>query len=84
MKVGREFAAAGVVDGKIYVLGGCVVDSWARSVNWAEVFDPDTGLWAPVPSPIEVREKWMPASAVVEGRVYAMAGRGGVDRKSVG
>ncbi|XP_027077473.1 F-box/kelch-repeat protein SKIP6-like isoform X1 [Coffea arabica] len=78
MKVGREFAAAGVVDGKIYVLGGCVVDSWARSVNWAEVFDPDTGLWAPVPSPIEVREKWMHASAVVEGRVYAMADRGGV------
>ncbi|CDP12899.1 unnamed protein product [Coffea canephora] len=62
MMVGREFAAAGVVNGKIYVLGGCLVDSWA------EVFDPDTGLWAPVPSPIEVRENGMHASAVVEGR----------------
>ncbi|KAK3009739.1 hypothetical protein RJ639_014536 [Escallonia herrerae] len=78
MRVGREFAAAGVVGGKIYVLGGCVVDNWARSMNWAEVFDPVSGSWAAVASPIEVRDKWMHASAVVGGRVYAMADRGGV------
>ncbi|XP_047269965.1 F-box/kelch-repeat protein SKIP6-like isoform X2 [Capsicum annuum] len=78
MRIGREFAAAGVVNGKIYVMGGCVVDNWARSMNWAEVFDPVTGLWTALPSPIEVRDKWMHASAVVGGRVYAMADRGGV------
>ncbi|XP_021736638.1 F-box/kelch-repeat protein SKIP6-like [Chenopodium quinoa] len=78
MRVGREFAASGVIDGKIYVLGGCVVDNWARSMNWAEVFDPISGLWKPVRSPIEVKEKWMHASAVVDGRLYAMADRGGV------
>ncbi|XP_059308017.1 F-box/kelch-repeat protein SKIP6-like [Lycium ferocissimum] len=78
MRVCREFAAAGVVDEKIYVLGGCVVDNWARSMNWAEVFDPKTGLWTALPSPIEVRDKWMHASAVVGGRMYAMADRGGV------
>lgn len=78
MRIGREFAAAGVVNGKIYVMGGCVVDNWARSMNWAEVFDPLTGLWAALPSPIEVRDKWMHASAVVGDRVYAMADRGGV------
>ncbi|XP_057969922.1 F-box/kelch-repeat protein SKIP6 [Malania oleifera] len=78
MRVGREFAAAGVVAGKVYVIGGCVVDSWARSANWAEVFDPDLGSWAGVPSPVEVKEKWMHASAVVGNRIFAMADRGGV------
>ncbi|KAL2907227.1 F-box/kelch-repeat protein SKIP6 [Bienertia sinuspersici] len=78
MRVGREFAASGVINGKIYVLGGCVVDNWARSLNWAEVFDPVSGTWATVPSPIEVKEKWMHATGVVEGRMYAMADRGGV------
>ncbi|KAI4317197.1 hypothetical protein L6164_025088 [Bauhinia variegata] len=78
MRVGREFAAAGVIDGKIYVMGGCVADTWARSTNWAEVLDPATGRWSTVPSPVEVREKWMHASAVVDDKFYAMADRGGV------
>ncbi|XP_043694653.1 F-box/kelch-repeat protein SKIP6-like [Telopea speciosissima] len=37
MCVGREFATVDVLNGKIYVMGGCLVDSWARSTNWAEV-----------------------------------------------
>ncbi|KAM3337515.1 F-box/kelch-repeat protein SKIP6 isoform X1 [Capsicum galapagoense] len=76
MRIGREFAAAGVANGKIYVMGGCVVDNWAKSMNWAEVFDPATGLWTALPSPIEVRDKWMHATAVVGARVYAMTDRG--------
>ncbi|KAK7350842.1 hypothetical protein VNO77_09836 [Canavalia gladiata] len=68
MRVGREFAAAGVVDGKIYVIGGCVADTWARSANWAEVLDPAVGRWERVASPVEVREKWMHASAVVDDK----------------
>ncbi|KAJ7956910.1 F-box/kelch-repeat protein [Quillaja saponaria] len=78
MRVGREFAAAGVVDEKIYVMGGCIADNWSRSTNWAEFLDPAIGRWDRVPSPVEVREKWMHASAVVEDKVYAMADRGGV------
>ncbi|XP_031396591.1 F-box/kelch-repeat protein SKIP6-like isoform X2 [Punica granatum] len=78
MRVPREFAAAGVVDGKLYVMGGCVADTWARAANWAEALDPKTGSWAAVPSPDEVREKWMHASAVIDGKLYAMADRGGV------
>ncbi|KAG5045917.1 hypothetical protein JHK82_015298 [Glycine max] len=78
MRVGREFAAAGVLHGKIYVLGGCVADTWSRSANWAEVLDPATGQWERVASPTEVREKWMHASAVVGERIYAMADRGGI------
>ncbi|KAL5703812.1 hypothetical protein ACHQM5_022318 [Ranunculus cassubicifolius] len=78
MRVAREFAAAGVIDEKIYVLGGCTIDNWTRSTNWAEVFDPKIGSWAPVPSPIEIREKWMHGSAVIGKQMYAMADRGGV------
>ncbi|XP_021802531.1 F-box/kelch-repeat protein SKIP6 [Prunus avium] len=78
MRVAREFAAAGVVDGRIYVIGGCVTDSWARNEFWAESLDLETGRWEAVPSPIDVRDKWMHASAVIGGRVYAMADRGGV------
>ncbi|CAI9777630.1 unnamed protein product [Fraxinus pennsylvanica] len=78
MRVAREFAAAGTWNGKTYVMGGCVVDNWARSMNWAEVFDPKIESWDRVPSPIEVRDKWMHASAVIGSRIYAMADRGGV------
>lgn len=78
MRVAREFAAAGVINGKIYVIGGCVPDNFSRSANWSEVFDPVTNRWESVPSPPEIREKWMHASAVVDGKVYAMADRGGV------
>ncbi|KAH7565891.1 hypothetical protein JRO89_XS08G0033400 [Xanthoceras sorbifolium] len=67
-----------VVGGRIYVIGGCLVDTWARSRNWAEVFDPKTGSWNAVSSQIEIREKWMHASAVIDDTVYAMADRGGV------
>uniref|UniRef100_A0A803KW98 F-box family protein n=1 Tax=Chenopodium quinoa TaxID=63459 RepID=A0A803KW98_CHEQI len=52
--------------------------SFKWSMNWAEVFDPISRLWRPVRSPIEVKEKWMHASAVVDGRLYAMADRNGV------
>ncbi|KAK0591436.1 hypothetical protein LWI29_001790 [Acer saccharum] len=78
MRVGREFPAAGVIGGRIYVIGGCLVDNWSRSRNWAEVFDPKTGSWNPVSSQIEIRDKWMHASAVIDDKMYAMADRGGV------
>uniref|UniRef100_A0A2P2JVN3 Uncharacterized protein n=1 Tax=Rhizophora mucronata TaxID=61149 RepID=A0A2P2JVN3_RHIMU len=80
MNISREFAAAGVVDGKIYVIGGCVVDTWTRSKNWAEDFDPRTQKWESVDSSKDnlLREKWMHASAVMKDKVYAMADRNGV------
>ncbi|WCJ31772.1 Galactose oxidase/kelch repeat superfamily protein [Euphorbia peplus] len=82
MKVAREFAAAGVVDGKIYVIGGCLVDTFARSKFWAEVFDPESQSWECVDSVEEedyvIREKWMHASAVVGEKIYAMADRNGI------
>nr|GEV44904.1 hypothetical protein [Tanacetum cinerariifolium] len=79
MRVGREFAASGVVGGKVYVMGGCLVDNRIKAVNWAEKLDPNVGVWSGVGSEgVECRDKWMHASAVIDGRVYAMADRGGV------
>ncbi|WOH05962.1 hypothetical protein DCAR_0625385 [Daucus carota subsp. sativus] len=78
MRVCREFAAAGVVNGKIYVMGGCVGDNFVKSSHWNEVFDPGVGVWKGVESPVEIRDKWMHASCVLDGRIYAMADRGGV------
>lgn len=78
MRIGREFAAAGVINGKIYVLGGCNVDNRTKSNNWAEVYDPTIGSWEGVPSPVEIREKIMHGSAVIDNKMYAMADRGGV------
>ncbi|CAI9266863.1 unnamed protein product [Lactuca saligna] len=79
MRVGREFAAAATVNEKIYVMGGCLVDNRTRSINWAEVYDPAVGVWCPLPSSsVEAKDKWMHANAVIDGKIYAMADRGGV------
>lgn len=78
MGVGREFCAAGVVDGKILVMGGCAVDTSTRSTHWAEAFDPQTAKWEAVPSPIDIQDRWMHASAVVDGKIYALAEWGGI------
>ncbi|MCL7049256.1 hypothetical protein MKW94_025942 [Papaver nudicaule] len=59
MRAGREFAAAGVVNGRVHVIGGCLIDSWSKSSHWAEFFDPVVGNWVAVPSPVDVKEKWM-------------------------
>uniref|UniRef100_M4D2F9 F-box domain-containing protein n=2 Tax=Brassica campestris TaxID=3711 RepID=M4D2F9_BRACM len=48
MTVARANAVACVFDDKIYVMGGCHAD---ESTNWAEVFDPKTQTWEPLPDP---------------------------------
>ncbi|KAL6189264.1 hypothetical protein ACLB2K_040653 [Fragaria x ananassa] len=66
------------MDGRVYVNGGYVTDLWTRSECWAEVLDQSTGHWETVASLVEVRRKWMHASAVIGGRVYALVDRGEV------
>ncbi|KAG7588303.1 Kelch-type beta propeller [Arabidopsis suecica] len=48
MTVAREKPHVGVLNGKIYALGGCRAD---ESVNWGEVFDPKTQIWERLPDP---------------------------------
>ena len=70
----RVRLAAGVVDGKLYAVGGehrTARTSWqARST--VEVYDPATDTWAPVtplPSP-----RASLAAGVVDGKLYAVGG----------
>lgn len=74
MRAAREFAAAGTVDGRMYVAGGCL----PSCDHWAEVLEVQAGRWAPVASPVGVREKWMHGSVVLEGKLLAVADRGGL------
>ncbi|CAH2075940.1 unnamed protein product [Thlaspi arvense] len=69
MRVARGCAATGVVDGKVYVIGGCK----ARSVDWIEMFDLKTKKWESVSGPCneEVYEKTI-KSFVMDEKIYVM------------
>ncbi|CAH8273847.1 unnamed protein product [Arabidopsis lyrata] len=68
MRVERRYPAANVLDGKIYVTGGC--KDCSNPSNWMEVFDPKTQTWEPVSSPgAEIGGCSMHKSAVVEGEI---------------
>jgi len=71
----REDTAAGVLDGKIYVLGACPKSKEIR------VFDPQTGDWA-AGAPMGTARA-VPAAAVVGGKLYAIGGYDGTRLSSV-
>lgn len=67
----RGASAAGVVDGKIIVVGGVGPDQ--TLLDSIAIYDPATDRWkhgAPIPTPRDHL-----AAAVVEGKVYAAGGR---------
>ena len=74
MSVAREFAATGLILGRIYVMGGCP----PGCSSWAEVFDPRTNVWDPVPSPLDKRYKWMHGNVVLSEKLYCVADMGGI------
>ncbi|XP_010496484.1 PREDICTED: putative F-box/kelch-repeat protein At3g24610 [Camelina sativa] len=73
MKVARASAVANVVDGKIYVFGGC---QEVDSPNWAEVFDPKTQTWdsLPLPKDPDIRRNTsvIDRSVVMEDKIYSV------------
>ncbi|WZZ76999.1 hypothetical protein YC2023_088369 [Brassica napus] len=73
MKQARACAAAGIVGGKLYVIGGCK----PRSSNWVEAFDLKTQTWETVTglNKVEMYEK-MIRSFLIDDKIYLM------DRKS--
>ncbi|SPT16381.1 unnamed protein product [Triticum aestivum] len=72
----REFAAAAVLSGVLFVAGGCVPSSpfWAEALDLASPH----ARWSTVPSPDHLREKWMHGCVSLAGKVLAVADRGGL------
>ncbi|KAG2281701.1 hypothetical protein Bca52824_052921 [Brassica carinata] len=71
MKMARAFASANVIDGKIYVFGGCGDD--VDSSNWAEVYNPRTYTWDFLCVPTTTRPKNIKQSAVIgKKKVYVV------------
>ncbi|KAK3431414.1 hypothetical protein EUGRSUZ_E03295 [Eucalyptus grandis] len=79
MHEGWLFVVAGVVGEKLYIMGECIVKSWSQGILWAAVPSSshkvrENPSWAVLPlSACKAKEKFMHASAVVDGRIYAMA-----------
>ncbi|EOA37415.1 hypothetical protein CARUB_v10011352mg [Capsella rubella] len=71
MKRGRYRAAAGVIDGKIYVIGGCTMRGPSES-EWIEVFDLEKQIWESLPGPYpkSTSSCEFGASVVMEDKVY--------------
>ncbi|CAA7055276.1 unnamed protein product [Microthlaspi erraticum] len=70
MRVERAIPEANVVDGKIYVAGGC---RDFNASNWMEVFDPETQTWEFVLCPHAERcSIGVFKSVVIEGRIFHM------------
>ncbi|KAF8097741.1 hypothetical protein N665_0281s0006 [Sinapis alba] len=77
MNVARDDAYTALLDGKIYVMGGCDTDH-AYSTNWIEVFDVRTQSWTALPCFVpnvddELRHAYFIIVNVCQGKVYVAA-----------
>lgn len=70
LKLPRYEPAVASIGGKIYVMGGCGVDS----SDWAEVYDPELGLWTSlsIPSLEFLNDGFCRDCAVVNGKLFGM------------
>ncbi|CAN8307929.1 unnamed protein product [Cochlearia groenlandica] len=74
MQVARSYPTTSVLDGKIYVAGGC---EYCNSLNCIEVFDPKTQLWEAIASPGTERcDKLEYKSVGIEGKFHLFGGAG--------
>lgn len=81
MLVKRRYPVTSVLDGKIYVAGGC--KDCSSSSEWMEVFDPKTQTWELVSSPgTEICGcNYVSKSAGFDGKVYMFGGGNGLAYK---
>ena len=71
MPQNRTRLAAGVVDGKLYAVGGFSREGWEVH-DTVEVYDPADDTWAPL-APMSSPRSGL-AAGVVDGKLYAMGG----------
>ncbi|XP_019088991.1 PREDICTED: F-box/kelch-repeat protein At4g39560-like [Camelina sativa] len=75
MLVERSYPLSSVVDGKIYVAGGCEEDY--NSSMWMEVFDLKKQTWELVSCPLVERcGSGMNRSAVIDGEIFMFGSKG--------
>jgi len=72
MPTARGGLAVGVIDGKIYVVGG---EAGGKAVNAFEMYDPVTDTWQTLPPMPTPRDHL--TAAVLNGRLYVIGGRQG-------
>jgi N-acetylneuraminic acid mutarotase len=72
---GVAFAGAGVIAGKLYVVGGCVfADCIPGNTNVLEIYDPVANAWTTGASMPTARN--MVAAGVIAGKLYVVGGEG--------
>jgi N-acetylneuraminic acid mutarotase len=77
MPTARNHAAAGVVNGKIYVIGGRVgssVITTSSNTNVVEVYDPSTDLWGAAGMRMPTSRSGM-GWATYKGKIYIVGGQ---------
>jgi kelch-like protein 18 len=74
MAEARYEAACGVINGKLYVVGGVTANS--RALNSFEIFDPETNTWTTGPPMPTARLH--AGAAVIGNRLYVVGGMPGV------
>ncbi|KAL0675370.1 hypothetical protein Bca4012_003351 [Brassica carinata] len=73
MTVAREDPIACVLDGKIYVMGGC---SQEESKNWGEVYDTKTQTWESLPDPgFYLRVSTLRKMEVMGKKIYVISSK---------
>ena len=70
MATARDRAAAGVIDGKLYVVGGD--DAHNNTLSSMEVFDPATQQWSAAPPMATARCRT--GAGVIDGELYVVGG----------
>ena len=70
MKIQRRYCSVGRLDGKIWVVGGYIIDGSDQATNSVEIYDPGTDRWTDGPM-LDV-PCVQAVSAVVNGRLYVM------------
>jgi N-acetylneuraminic acid mutarotase len=70
MKIQRRYCSVGILDGKIWVVGGYIIDGSNQGTSTVEIYDPVTDSWSDGPT-LNV-PCVQSVAAVVKGRLYVM------------
>lgn len=72
MPTPRAFAGAGVINDKLYVVGGCINTDCGSTTNVLEVYDPSSDTWASL-APMATLRSHMFVGAI-NGKLYVAGG----------